>query len=102
MAMGVVLQDERGEIVERVLDLQDLLPRLLPDIGSEGYCFLNCIDRYGDTIFNRLQAPRFLSEWERVEARVGSAYERELCNSIRSLFEKVEADMHLYVRFIGD
>src|SRR6187431_3132443 len=101
MPLTVALQSGTGEVLDRILDPEAALSRLLPTEGSSAYSFLSSIDRYGDTIFNRVQAPRFLKEWEDVQAKTESAYERELCLSIRNLFQKMHDGVHLYVRFIG-
>ena len=102
MAMVVALQGEDGVLVKRVVDIEGALPRLLPEVGGSILSVLGVIDRYGDTVFNRLQAPWLLSEWANIEAKAVNDYERELCSSIRELFELMRDGIHLYVRFVGD
>jgi hypothetical protein len=63
MGLEIQRQDEFGVRFGGVIDPQNLLPGLLPsDEESTAYPMLSGIDLYGDTIFNRLQIPRFLSE----------------------------------------
>jgi hypothetical protein len=102
MALAVALQTERGEVIERVIDVEGALSRLLPNPDNRGYHLLCGIDRYGDTVFNRVQAPLFLSEWRKIEAGAASDYERQLCVSIKQLVLTMQDGVHLYVRFIGD
>jgi hypothetical protein len=100
MPFGIVLQDETGRALERVGDRTGEVSRLILD--SEGAFLLRTIDPYGDTIFNRTQAPHLLREWELVERRADSPAARTLCSQIRQIIERVERGPHLYVRFVGD
>ncbi len=63
---------------------------------------LASIDSYGDTIFNRMQMPRFLSEWSEISANAQSSEERELMLKIEALARRVQNEVHLYLKFIGD
>jgi hypothetical protein len=65
--LTAVLEDEAGEPLERVEDATNILHRLLPGPDDQRYVYLGTIDWYGDTVFDRLQAPRFLQngvEWQ--------------------------------------
>ncbi|HYO98275.1 MAG TPA: hypothetical protein VER33_27410 [Polyangiaceae bacterium] len=84
------------------MDKEEALPRLLAIAGSPQVCLLGGIDPYGDTVFNRVQAPRVLAEWREVEEKAKTLDERELCRSIGEFFEEAERGVHQYVRFIGD
>ncbi len=64
--------------------------------------FLGQIDWYGDTVFNRMQMPLFLSAWGAVARRTKTDEEAKLVDEIRALAERCEAGVHLYLKFIGD
>jgi hypothetical protein len=60
------------------------------------------IDWYGDTVFNYLQAQRFLSEWLTIESQVGDGESRRVYDGIRALAERMEHERHTYLKFYGD
>jgi hypothetical protein len=63
MGFAINLESERGEVLATVSDPQNLLHRLFErSIAIEP--MLAEIDWNGDTVFNRLQIPRFLSHWQ--------------------------------------
>ena len=63
---------------------------------------LASIDPYGDTIFNRLQMERFLSEWVDVAAKPRTSEERTLVQEIEKLAHRCQDEVHVYLKFIGD
>lgn len=101
MGLNVELQDERGHIIEQLLDPKNLLPsvlkRAIPDVP-----LLVEIDWYGDTTFNGKQMPRFLSEWEAAAKHCKSSDEADLVGKVKSLAVRCKDGMHLYLKFIGD
>jgi hypothetical protein len=101
LAIEVALQNERCEVLAIVHDSRNLMPKLLErSLADEP--FLGQIDWYGDTVFNRIQIPRFLSAWEAVARRAKTDEEVKLVNEIRQLAERCEDGVHLYLKFIGD
>lgn len=66
MGIDIQLQNEDGEILERISDEKRLLHDLLP-VGD--HSLLSGIDLYGDTIFNRIQMDDFLSEWAKLKMK---------------------------------
>jgi hypothetical protein len=64
MGLCIALQTESGEQIELVADEKNLFERLLGSPDANACPMLASIDRYGDTVFNRLQMDRFLSEWK--------------------------------------
>ncbi len=73
MGINARLEDERGQMFDEVQDPTNTLHRMLPDSSNETFCYVNCIDWYGDTVFNHLQAARFIAEWSRLEPLVGAS-----------------------------
>jgi hypothetical protein len=102
MGLGIELQDELGGQLDMVADPKNFLGRLLPQNDDPLHPMLASIDSYGDTVFNRMQMPRFLSEWSEISEKAQSPDERELVAKIESLARRVQDDVHLYLKFVGD
>jgi len=102
MGLDVELQDERGETLESSADPTNLLGRLLPPNNDESYPMLSSIDRYGDTVLNRMQIERFLRELTAVSAKAQSSEERALVTAIERMAVRCNDGVHLYLKFIGD
>jgi hypothetical protein len=64
VGIDVRLETERAEPLAEVLDGGDCLRWLLSLSDADSMVCLPFIDPYGDTIFNRLQLPILLSEFE--------------------------------------
>jgi len=103
VGIEIQLQDEWGGRIENVADGKNLLANLLSPVErSDAYPMLAGIDPYGDTVFNPLQIPRFLSEWAEVGANARTQEERELVSEIERLARRCADEVHTYLKFIGD
>ena len=102
MGLGIQLQDEWGGQLDMVADPKNFLGQLLPQNDDPLHPMLASIDSYGDTVFNRMQMPRFLSEWLVISVKVQSPEERELVAKIESFARRVQDEVHLYLKVIGD
>ncbi len=103
VGLEIQLQDELGGRIESIIDPKNLLPDLLPADGeSKAYPLLAGIDLYGDTVFNRIQMPPFLSEWAEVALRAQTEEDKELVSEIERLARQCAASVHVYLKFIGD
>lgn len=102
MGLTVRVENERGEPLEQVEDPTNVLHRFLPQPEDASYRHLGAIDWYGDTVFNHLQAPRFLEEWRRMAAKASTPAESALLKGIERLAERVASETHLYLKFYGD
>lgn len=102
MGLVAVLEDEFGKSLQRVEDRDQVLNRILPTPDDARFSCLNVIDPYGDTVFNRLQAPRFLQEWREVSACAVGPAEAELMAAVASMAARVATEHHLYLKFYGD
>ncbi len=69
MGLVIELQDEFGGKISSVADTKNWLPQILGPLQDDSHPFLDSIDLYGDTVFNRLQMNRFLREWEDLAER---------------------------------
>jgi hypothetical protein len=101
MGFDINLESERGEVIATVADPTNLLHRLiersLPDEP-----LLAEIDWYGDTVFNRLQIPRFLSHWQILEGRAKTSDELQIVEDVKELAVRCGESVHLYLKFVGD
>jgi hypothetical protein len=95
MGLEIVLQTESGARIDSVADPQNLLSKLLPQIGNENHPLLGGIDPYGDTVFNRIQMGRFLPEWEAVSSNAVTTDERELVSKVGDLALRCRDEVHL-------
>jgi hypothetical protein len=99
MGIDVQLQDEHGDILERISDEKRLLHDLLP-VGD--HSLLSGIDLYGDTIFNRIQMDDFLSEWAKLKMKEMSSVQALHLDRVECLALKCKEGVHLYLKFVGD
>ena len=102
MGLCIALRTESGEQLDFVADEKNLLCGLLgsPDPGTSP--MLASIDRYGDTVFNRLQIDRFVGEWKTLGEGPKTPAEADLLKSVLELAEKPAGGVHLYLVFLGD
>ena len=101
MGFDINLESERGEVLATVSDAQNLLHRLLErSITIEP--LLAEIDWNGDTVFNRLQIPRFLSHWQTLANHSQSPSELRIVEDVKELAVRCEGSVHLYLKFVGD
>jgi len=101
LAIEVALQNERGDFLAVVHDVGNLMPKIL-ERALPNEPFFAQIDWYGDTVFNRIQMPRFLSAWQTLAQHVRDDQEKKLVEEIERLAQRCEESVHLYLRFIGD
>jgi len=102
MGITTVLETEDGKHLAVVQDPRNVLHGLLPAVDNPGYVYLSCIDRYGDTVFNHLQIPRFLAEWQTLEIDKRDSEVVTLFDSVQRLAESLLEQRHVYLKFYGD
>jgi hypothetical protein len=78
MGFDIELQSERGETLQVVSDPKNLLHRLIEAYAGDDP-LLGEIDWNGDTVFNRLQIPRFLSAWKELTRLAKTPEENQAC-----------------------
>jgi hypothetical protein len=101
MGFDVNLERETGQVLATVEDPKNLLHRLLErSIADEPR--LAEIDWNGYTVFNRIQMPRFLTEWKVLAKHIETNEEAIMVAAIKELAERCEGGVHLYLKFIGD
>jgi len=102
VGLSVALEQEDGAALDTVHDPSNQLHRVLPSPEDTSYQWVTTIDWYGDTVFNRIQAAKLRSEWQRL---VDSCREPEalaLLQRIDGLIGRCASEVHLYVKFYGD
>jgi hypothetical protein len=100
MGITVVLENERGVALGSVEDPRNLLHRLLPTPEDVSFHVLRFVDRYGDTVINRLQLETFLREWDRLTQEARTEEERTVLSQVRDLATKAQRQIHTYVKFL--
>ena len=101
MGVNAVLETRAGEVLSRVDDESGILAKVLPEGAFARYPLLGCVDRYGDTVFNGLQAVHVLAEITMLSNGLPQA-EVAVLGAVRDLAVRCEAGPHLYLRFEGD
>ena len=102
MGITTALETEDGKQLEIVEDPTNVLHRVLPEAGDPKYHCLSHIDWYGDTIFNYLQAPQLLTEWETLNVKDRDPETERVLDGIGKLAERLRDDRHIYLKFYGD
>jgi len=100
--MTVSFENELGETLLRVGDYNAAYAHLLPSIYDDAFWYINRIDQYGDTIFNQLQAPRLLLEWDQFSKVATTPRMVQTMAEIRGLIVRLSNEQHHYVRFRGE
>jgi hypothetical protein len=107
MPIVVRLEDKRGNALTiddpngGTCDAAGDFDRLIP-WNDEAYHCLSVVDPYGDTVFNRLQAPLLLDEIRRLDVARTDERERRGLSRLIAMAERCRDGAHLYVRFVGD
>jgi hypothetical protein len=102
MGVNVQWESERGERQDELLDPQNRVAELLPDWRDEASTCLRFVDLYGNTVFNRLQVPVLIAELQAAVAKAADPNVVAHGQAILELAKMCEAEVHTYLRFIGD
>lgn len=85
-----IMADESGRLAQAVTNLDDRYP------------YLSCIDQYGITIFNRLQARVLLAEIDRVRNESQCASLAGVLDRLAAMAERCAQEVHLFLEVEGD
>ena len=102
MGIEIAVVRSDGSKVQSVEDPTNILHRILPVHDDTRYHYLNRIDWYGDTTFNRHQIHYFNEELQRLMKDIERQDQKALLNQISAFAMLCEAEPHLYLKFIGD
>lgn len=97
-----MFEDERRNLILYVNDFACPFAHMLPSIKDPNFWYLNRIDPYGHTVFNQLQGPRLLEEWDEFAKRATTAQMTLTFARIRSSIEMLIDGVHRYLRFRGE
>jgi len=101
MSIDVVLERERGEAMDRVIDRYSDLASIWP-IEDASFPLLQFLDQYGNTIFNRNQMAQVLRELKSLAEKSETDEQKVLLHRIEELAIRCRDSFHLYLRFRGD
>ena len=102
MAMRIALETESHEQKVLISDDHNFLSKVIGYPDSKSFPMLASIDWYGNTVFNRMQIDRLLTEWETLFSKAVAPAERSLLEAVKELSLNSREDVHQYVVFIGD
>ncbi len=97
MSLVVKLEDDLGEHGEWVM-----LHAAIPSNTEGSYPLLGGIDPFGKTVFNHLQMPEFLREWELIKDRLKDESQLEAWQRVKEMADICRQDRDLYLRFVGN
>jgi hypothetical protein len=97
--IDVRLQNEDGD-VEETFDDSEVLNVIIEGDTAHTKCLL-FIDPYGDATFNRYQAEVLANELDAAAANL-SAVDAERAQRLASFVRRAAAQVHTYVKFVGD
>ncbi len=103
MAISIVLQDERGNRIGKIVhDTQGAIALSVPEPTDDSFSCVRFIDPYGDTVFNPLQASAMIEEWDRLKSAFAKHNAEPLWSELRELIVRCSEEPHTYLRFVGD
>lgn len=103
MSYTVVLEDEHATRVDSEAVGSRAIDHLLGHISEDKYPWLATLDPYGDTTFNRLQAPHIMAELEQLKRSATTPEEESVIDQILRLAKRCRAEgPNAYLRFYGD
>jgi hypothetical protein len=102
LGIDIILERGKGDIVESVSDPTNTFHRVLPPLENKNFCCINRIDQYGNTVFNRLQVKDVRNELLMLLNNMQDANLSTFIGQIVELTKRVEAEPHLYLKFVGD
>ena len=102
MGIDAFIETENGVQIDQLPDPEDLLERLLPSHDTESSICLRFIDPYGDTTFNQGQIPILIKELETAVENTNDNLVKNHGKKLIALIEKIENEVHTYIKFYGD
>ncbi len=101
MGLTVQLVDEDGQVIEELFDVHGAVDEIVYSAPRDGR-MVSFIDPYGDTVFNAVQAPVFIEEWDRLAPSPERETDRGVWQAVRDLAERCVREPHHYLKFLGD
>ena len=101
MGITIILEDEKGDALETLLD-NAVVSKILPDMNNKNSYCLRFVDLYGDTTFNNLQMTELIIELGIILKNADTKEKVEIVNDLLRLAKKCKEESHLYLKFYGD
>ena len=102
MALSIIWENERGEILEHCAEVF-ILSQYIDSLDEiQNTCCVRFLDDYGDTTFNQYQLPVLLEELRAILPGSKEPAARHSLESIILFIRKAEGSIHTYIKFIGD
>jgi hypothetical protein len=79
-----------------------MFPLVRASQAGEPLELIKYIDPYGETVFNRVQMPTVIAEFERLSKYVERPFEKRGLEAVLRLARICETEVHHYLVFIGD
>jgi len=102
LPLTIALQDERGNVIDQLFDMQNVISGAINPLRDSGQLvLLHYVDPYADTTFNQMQMRDVLADIARLMTKVegeGIA----ILEKVRTLAERGTRAPHLYLKFLGD
>ena len=102
MGIDIHFEDERGERLGALPDMDSLVEKFLPDASALEFPCLRFVDPYGDTVFNQAQIQQVLLELEMLSTREHEPEVGRHLRAVREFVQQAVDQTHTYIRFYGD
>jgi len=102
MGLNIVLENEQGQQIEKIIDSSNLLLAIIKNSKLPDSFCMRYIDPYGDTVFNKIQMDQFLIELSQLQKLSKNTKDHELLAKIRALALRCQQELHLYIKIYGD
>jgi len=102
MGIDAFIENENGAQIDHLYDPENLLKCLLPSYDTESSICLRFIDPYGDTTFNQGQIPILIKELKSAVENTNDNLAKNHGKKLIALIEKIENEVHTYIKFCGD
>lgn len=101
MGFIVVLEDESGRELGRVVEPSMGLAGILPGVDAVEFPALRWVDQFVDTSFNETQIPYLVDDLQRIADRAKTEQERASIGDILGL-ALGGLERHRRIKFLGD
>jgi hypothetical protein len=101
MTIFVSIEDEDGEQLDKVLDIESIQKRF-PRTKVDGGSCLRFVDEKGDTAFNRLQLGELVEELASLESSLTQPQEKKELDALLGACRKATGIKGAYLKFYAE
>ena len=95
----VVIEDERGNAVSQGVDVES---DVLVHVDDPRFTCLRFVDPYGNTVFNTCQFAPLLEDLRLLRQLYNVKEHEAAIQQVEALVRQCQAEVHLYLKLIGD